>query len=66
MKTGLNTSFLISAMGLGMAVGAVASVLDVPFVIMFGIGLGILLGGVFRTSWTYPGQHCSYADSEGG
>ena len=48
MKEGLNTSFVISAAGLGVAVGALAPAIEVPFTLMFAVGLGMILGGVFR------------------
>ena len=48
MKTGLNTSYIICSAGLGVAVGALAPAIKTPFLIVFAVGLGIILGGLFR------------------
>ncbi len=48
MKERLNTSFVISTAGLGLAVGALAPATNLPLTVIFAIGLGMCLGGVFR------------------
>ncbi len=48
MKERLNTSFVISTVGLGVAVGALSSAISLPLTVLFAIGLGLFLGGVFR------------------
>ena len=44
----LKINLVICSAGLGCAVGALAPTVDVPFVVMFAIGLGIVVGGIFR------------------
>ena len=40
--------FIISAAGLGLVVGSLASELGFVPTLMVGVGLGLMLGGVFR------------------
>ena len=49
MQNNMRNNFIISVTGLGVAVGALAPVVRVPIVVIFAVGLGMMLGGVFRT-----------------
>lgn len=48
MSATLRTNMVISIAGLGVAVGALASVVSVPAAVLFGVGLGVVVGGIFR------------------
>ena len=48
MPRTLNINFAICTAGLGVCAGALGPAIDVPFVVVFAVGLGIILGGVFR------------------
>jgi|GEM_PF-6007234 len=44
----MKINFLLSVVGLGFAVGSLESVLPLHTLIMFGIGLGLMIGAIFR------------------
>lgn len=46
---GMQKNFIISIFGLGAAVGSLASVLPFSTLLFFGIGCGLMLGGIFRS-----------------
>ena len=52
----MKINLVICSAGLGCAVGALAPTVDVPFVVMFAIGLGIIVGGIFRALGEIQGQ----------
>ncbi|AXI99712.1 hypothetical protein CYPRO_0426 [Cyclonatronum proteinivorum] len=39
---------MISIAGLGISIGALTPVIPLPALVMFGVGMGIMLGGVFK------------------
>lgn len=43
---------LISIAGLGIGVGALAPVVPTPALVMFGVGMGIMLGGILKGLYT--------------
>jgi len=44
----MKNNLFLSIAGLGFSVGSLVSVLPIHTLIMFGIGLGIMIGAVFR------------------
>ena len=48
MSKTLRNSLIISTAGLGFGVGALGPVAEVPLLVLFGAGLGLMLGGVYR------------------
>lgn len=48
MLTKIRNSLLISIVGEGIAIGALATVVELPVLIIFAIGIGLMVGGVFR------------------
>jgi len=48
MLTKIRNSLLISIVGQGFAIGAMTQVVNISVLVIFAIGLGLMLGGVFR------------------
>jgi hypothetical protein len=48
MLTKMRNNLLISIIGQGIVIGAMTQVVNLPVLIIFAIGLGLMLGGVFR------------------
>jgi len=48
MKNSSGLNFIISTVGLGVVVGGLSPVIKVPYVFVLAVGLGMMLGGVFR------------------
>jgi len=48
MLTKMRNNLLISIVGQGIAIGAMTQAVDIPVLVIFAIGLGLMLGGVFR------------------
>lgn len=48
MLTKMRNNILISIIGQGITIGAMTQVVDIPVLVIFAIGLGLMLGGVFR------------------
>jgi len=48
MSNMMRNNFIISTVGLGVAIGALAPVVGFPTVVLFAVGLGMVIGGVFR------------------
>ena len=44
----MKNNLLLSIAGLGLAIGSLASILPLHTLILFGIGLGIMVGAIFR------------------
>ncbi len=48
MLTKMRNNLLISIVGQGIAIGAMTQAVDITVLIIFAIGLGLMVGGVFR------------------
>jgi hypothetical protein len=48
MLTKMQNNLLISIFGQGIAIGAMTQAVNLPVLIIFAIGLGLMTGGVFR------------------
>ncbi len=48
MKDGGKLNFYISVVGLGVVAGALSSVIKIPEILILSIGMGLMVGGVFR------------------
>lgn len=48
MLTKMRSSLLISIFGQGIAIGAMTQTLNLPILIIFAIGMGLMTGGVYR------------------
>ena len=48
MSKRLGTNFTIAIVGLGFAVGALATVLSVPTLVLLAVGLGVTVGAIYR------------------
>lgn len=44
----MRNNLLITIVGQGVAIGAMTQVFDIPVLVIFAIGLGLIVGGVFR------------------
>lgn len=47
---------VISLAGLGIAIGSLATIAPLPVLVIFGIGSGLMLGGVFRILMLLAGR----------
>ena len=48
MLTKIRNNLLISIVGEGIIIGAMTQAVDIPVLVIFATGLGLMLGGVFR------------------
>jgi len=48
MLTKMRNNLIISIVGQGVTIGAMTQVVDIPVLVIFAIGVGLMLGGVFR------------------
>jgi predicted phage tail protein len=48
MLTKIRNNLVISILGQVIIIGAMTQAVDIPVLVIFAIGLGLMLGGVFR------------------
>jgi len=41
-------NFVITVFGMGLVIGSLVNVLKFPILIMFSVGLGVVIGGIYR------------------
>ena len=47
-KTTIQKHAFVSILGLGICVGALSTVVSLPALVIFSVGIGIMLGGIFN------------------